>query len=70
MDYEEALGICEQILDLTDDIPEAGQSFADSVREKTEGIQYWIEENEHCTEAQGSALENMLAGVERWLERY
>lgn len=64
---QEGVELCEEILDSIGDLPERAEDFASSVSEKVESIQEWIEENDHVTEAQMDALENMKSGVERWM---
>jgi len=63
---EEALELGQEILDALEDLPDAAEDFASSVQEKVEGIMAWINENQHVTENQSAALENMMAGVEKW----
>tara|TARA_Y100000310_G_scaffold117187_1_gene115936 strand:- start:534 stop:1004 length:471 start_codon:yes stop_codon:yes gene_type:complete len=65
---EDAYNQCDSILSLIDDIPEAGWDFGDSVKEKVDGIQSTIVLNNWVTDAQQEALDNMQAGVERWLD--
>ena len=67
-DWEDALEQCQAIEELIDDLPERAEDFADSVLEKIQSIASWIEEKEHVTEGQLAAIENMHAGVSRWLE--
>jgi len=67
MSYEEAMELADDILSDLDDIPERGEEFADSVREKVESMRIWIEENEKVTPLMIVALENMRQGVDRWL---
>lgn len=66
---DEALDQCDRIADLCEQVPERGEDFASSVLEKVESIRDWIEENDHVTEKQLKSLENMEAGVLRWVER-
>jgi len=65
--WEEAHAQAQELLELLDQLPDAAEEFAESVREKTEGILVWIEESEHVTDAQETALENMFLGAEKWL---
>lgn len=53
--------LLEQISDLRDD-PENRFSFAD---ETLEGIYDWVQEHEHCTEKQQTAVSNIERSVER-----
>lgn len=66
MTPDEALELGQEILDALEYLPEAAEDFASSVRDKVEGIMAWIEEKQHVTENQVSALNNMMAGVEKW----
>jgi DNA uptake protein ComE-like DNA-binding protein len=67
-DWEDAIEQCDRILSDCDDVPEAGDDFAYSVRENVEGIKATIEEKEYVTPDQQSALDNMESGVRRWLD--
>lgn len=69
MDAEEAIALCDEILELLPQLPERAEDFRASVEEKVTGIRATVEEREDVTEAQATALGNMRAGVERWLER-
>jgi len=40
--------------------------YADSVEERIDDFAAWIEENEHVTARQEEALQNIIAGIERW----
>ncbi len=66
---QEALDLVDSIVSGCDDIPEEGADFASSVAERASSIGETIEQRQHVTDKQFSALENMLSGVERWLER-
>ena len=66
-DWEEALEIVDEIHEVADDVPERGEDFAISVTEKARSIGATIAEREHVTDAQMEALENMLAGLQRWV---
>ena len=67
MTWEEALYALEILLDDLDEVPEAGEDFAESVREKAESMKDWIEENEHVTERQLETIENWQVAVSKWL---
>ena len=67
MDWEDADELCDEILEDIDDIPGAGQDFADSVRAKVESIQLTIQDNANATDKQVTALQNIHAGVKKWL---
>jgi hypothetical protein len=66
--WEEALALCEEIRELLPDLSDRADDFATSVEEKVDSIAEWIADNEHVTDPQWTALENMKAGCERWLE--
>ncbi len=72
VDYEDALELADEIIEMIeDDLPgdayvKAGDFF-DSVLEKTKDIRETVECAEDVTLAQTEALENMHAGVKRWM---
>lgn len=65
----EAMELIEQILSGSENIPERGADFAASVSEKASDIGRTIEERGVVTSNQLAALENMMAGVSRWIDR-
>jgi hypothetical protein len=65
---EEAVAIADEALELIDDLPDAAYDFGESVKEKIESIRSTIIERDRVTDKQFSALENMKAGIERWLD--
>lgn len=65
----EALELVESIVGGCEDIPERGSDFAASVSEKAADIGRSIEEHGTVTSNQLAALENMMAGVSRWIDR-
>jgi hypothetical protein len=65
-DWEGALELAEEIQDEAEELPERAEDFASSVTETATDMATWIEENEHVTEAQETALENMRAGITKW----
>ena len=67
-DCEEALEMALTIQELAEQVPERGEEFASSVSEKAVSIAESIEEMHHCTQKQWDALENMLAGVQAWVD--
>lgn len=69
MDHEEAIGYAEDILSDLDDLPERAEDFRESVREKVEGMKDWMEEHQAVTDKMIAALENMRAGLNKWLRR-
>lgn len=68
MTAEEATDLATEILDvMVPDLPERAEDFADSVKERAEGIRDWIIEHNHVTPAQVSALENMREACVKWM---
>jgi hypothetical protein len=59
--------LCEAIYEMIDELPERAEEFGDSVKNKTLDIQKTIEDRNAATPAQVQALENMKAGLERWI---
>ena len=57
-----------EIEELIDLVPEAGEDFAESVREKTDKIKEYIEWHDFITEPQLDALNNMLGGLKKWVD--
>jgi len=66
-DWEDFLVEAQELLDILDEITGRGASYADSVSAQLQDIMEWVEENEHVTERQQSALENWREGAEKWL---
>ncbi len=65
---DDAIERCDNILKLIEeDLPERAEDFGESVAEKVRDIRAWIEENDHATENQRKALENMEQAVLRWI---
>lgn len=64
--WREALEVADAILLLLPELPEKAEEFVESVEGKVESIRGWVEDNEHVTEKQESALDNMLRGAEKW----
>lgn len=50
----------------SDDIPDAGSSFAESVVETLLAISHTIDENERVSENQKRAIKNMEKGIRKW----
>jgi hypothetical protein len=76
MDLDEALELCEEIITMIDedrDLEEAQErndrcmAFCESVREKVSDMSETIEDRGRVTEGQATALENMKAGLDRWI---
>ena len=68
-EWEDALNLVAEIESEADDVPERGEDFATSVVEKAKDIGSTIEENEHVTDAQQDALDNMMSGLQRWTRK-
>lgn len=66
-DVASALDQCEHIIDLVGQLPDAGFCFGSSVEEKVRDIAETIERTQRVTDGQFDALDNMQAGVERWI---
>jgi len=64
--WRAALIEIEEALVEVDDLPPAAFDFADSVQEKLESIAIWIDDNQHVTEAQKTAINNMRGGIDNW----
>lgn len=67
MDWQNFVDQCENVLQDIDDIPERGEDFAESVREKVEGMMYSAKDRQSVTDNMADALENIADGVSRWL---
>ena len=61
-----ALDVCGTIFGLCEEMPSAGQDFADSVLERVRCIERTIVERSRVSNDQMVALENMKAGLEKW----
>ena len=68
-EVQEWIDKCNEGVERSEEIPEEGEVFAHSVAARLEAIADWIEDHELVTEAQKTAIQNMLDGIERWLER-
>jgi hypothetical protein len=68
VEWKRALKLCHEIELACEQVPEAGEDFASSVLEKTTSIADWIEHQEHVTEDQLEALQNMREGLEAWMQ--
>jgi hypothetical protein len=66
MDWEDALELCESILSDLEELPNHAFRFYEGIKGKVLSIQDWVEENEHITDKQAQALENMHEGVRKW----
>jgi hypothetical protein len=63
-DYIEAM---ESALSDLVDLPDRAADFAVSVEEKLVDIKCWVEDNGHITDAQARAVDNMIAGIQKWI---
>lgn len=68
-EWKDALSLVGEIESEADDVPERGEDFAAGVVETATSIGETIEQRAHVTEAQVTALENMLAGLQKWTSR-
>ena len=66
-DWAQALTDIDEILETLPDLPERAFDFASSVHDTLENMRDWIVENEHVTDPQVAAIENIDAGVQKWL---
>jgi len=72
-DWSTFVDSCNEAILLADEIIEneelsGGHNFAESVKEKVEGMKKWATEKEHATERMFTSAENILGGLERWLD--
>lgn len=58
-----------EILEKLDDLPDRAIDFREGVEEKLRGMLTWMEKNQHVTPKMVTAIENMAAGVDKWLNR-
>ena len=66
--WESALERIAEGKELLEEIEaDAAADFVASVGEKFDNMAEWIEDKEHVTPAQEEAIENMIAGAEKWL---
>jgi len=66
-DVEDAIGRLEDVVSMCDDIPEAGEEFAESVREGAVGMMADIASKKRVTEKQDKTIDNWSAGLSRWI---
>lgn len=67
LDVDDVLELCTEILEEIYELPSKAGEFADGTSETVLSIKEWIEEHQHFTEAQISALRNIQRGVRKWL---
>jgi hypothetical protein len=65
-EWEAYLDTIQEAIDDAANLPQKAEDFAASVTEKLEDIQQWVEDNEHITEAQAEAVDNMAEGIGKW----
>lgn len=68
IDWEYAVALCDDVLELIDDLPERAEEFAEGVREKVASIKETIKLSERVSPAQVNAIRNMEAGIRKWLD--
>ena len=56
----------EALMERTEEIPEKGEEFAESVREKLRLIRLWVVKFEHITNKMKEAVQNIGHGIDRW----
>ncbi len=73
LSVQEGRDMCKQLYDKIEDAPSAvwdkAFEFFESIQKKVGSIRETIESNNRFTEGQKSALTNMEAGVDRWIEK-
>ena len=68
-DPDAAIEFCVELISDANDLPERAEDFAHSVVEKAESMMEWIDTESRVTEKMAGALENMRAGVDRWMSQ-
>lgn len=63
----DALELIDEALELVERMPERGQEYAESAAENLNGIADTIERKNEVTPGQLAAIENIKAGLERWV---
>lgn len=63
----EAIELSEEIADMANQVPSAGQEFAESVSEQTADIIATAKDRNYVTAKQLDALRNMRDGLARWI---
>lgn len=66
-DVDESLELIDEALETIDDLPSRAQEFGESVAEKLRSIAETIEQTGEVTDKQLTAIENMRAGVKKWI---
>jgi hypothetical protein len=62
------IALCDEALDNADRVPAAGYTFADSVSGRIETMRAWAVKHNACNDNMVTAVTNMNAGLEKWLE--
>jgi len=65
-EWEQAVDDLDSIIGDCEEIPPAGEGFANDVTESAESMRAWITEHEHVTSKQEKVIENWRNGVDRW----
>ena len=60
----------EALLDDLVNLPDRAGEFKSSVREKTESMLKWINDNQHVTEKMAAAIANMAGGAKKWQTKF
>ncbi len=68
MEVEDFVEACTECIDRCDEVPEAGEEFAWSIKERLQGMREFAETKERVTAKMVAAMENMSAAIERWLD--
>ena len=66
---DDAISRLEDVVSMCDDIPEAGEEFAESVREGAVGMMADITAKKRVTAKQDVTIDNWRSGLSRWLNR-
>ena len=64
--WEDALDRACDLRDRAEELPERAEDFSSSVWDVLNDIAIWIEDNEHVTDAQKVALDNIAGGIAKW----
>ena len=72
MDDQDFLTLADELLEtieeLSDDTYTKASNFFDSVKEKVDSMAKRVRDGAPVSQAMGIALENMQAGVSRWID--
>ena len=67
MDDNELLDSFESVIGELSGI-DAASDFCESLSEKHDSMREWYDEHGELTDGQRNAIENMIAGAQRWLD--